>query len=166
MTLDTITLDPSLGRQLDLPELVSLVQLYAEDTALWLPRVRFRADSRWWARLHGDDNVDVWLLSWMQDQTTELHDHGDSTAAFTVVQGALEELRVQGGELTATDLRPGRTQWVSPGVVHDVRNVESLPAVSLHAYSPPLTSMTYYRQTGGGLVPTHTVTGREPESTK
>jgi hypothetical protein len=83
-----------------------------------------------------------------------------------VVQGALEEVRIEAGKLSATDLGPGRTQWVAPGVVHDVRNVESLPAVSIHAYSPPLTSMTYYRQDGASLVPTHTVTGREPESNK
>ena len=68
------------------------------------------------------------------------------------------------GGLTATDLRPGRTQWVAPGIVHDVRNVAALPAVSIHAYSPPLSSMTYYRQDWDRLVPVKTVTGREPEA--
>jgi mannose-6-phosphate isomerase-like protein (cupin superfamily) len=101
----------------------------------------------------------------MPDQTTELHDHGRSTGAFTVVQGALEEVRaVPSGALTATDLRPGRTQWVAAGVVHDVRNVAALPAVSIHAYSPPLTQMTHYRLTSRRLVPFETVTGREPEA--
>jgi quercetin dioxygenase-like cupin family protein len=163
MSLDTLS--PT-GRSLDLPELIELVRLFADDTSLWQPQVRFRAESRWWTRLHGDGDSDVWLLTWMQDQVTELHDHGGSTAAFTVVQGALEEVRLEAGALSATDLRPGRTQWVAPGLVHDVRNVESLPAVSIHAYSPPLTAMTYYRQSGATLVPTHTVTGREPESIK
>jgi quercetin dioxygenase-like cupin family protein len=156
---------PTLDR-LELPELVDVVRGYADDPDLWLPRVRFTADSRWWTQLHGDDTHDVWLLSWLQDQTTELHDHGGSTAAFTVVQGALEEVRVDAGGISRTDLRPGLTQWVAPGVVHDVRNVQSLPAVSIHAYSPPLTSMTYYRQDGAALTPVRTVTGREPESVK
>jgi quercetin dioxygenase-like cupin family protein len=167
MTLDTLSPPAaavSLAR-LDLPQLVDLVRRHAEASDLWLPRVRFSADRRWWTRLHGDEVSDVWLLTWLQDQTTELHDHGGSTAAFTVVQGALEEVRIEAGELSATALTPGRTQWVAPGVVHDVRNVASLPAVSIHAYSPPLTSMTYYRQDEDVLVPTHTVTGREPEST-
>jgi quercetin dioxygenase-like cupin family protein len=106
------------------------------------------------------------LLTWLQDQTTELHDHGGSTAAFTVVQGALEEVRVEDGHRSAIGLRPGRTQWVAPGIVHDVRNVDVLPAVSIHAYSPPLTSMTYYRQDSAALTPIRTVEGREPESTK
>ncbi len=157
---------PTLDRRLELPELVELVRSYAADTELWQPRVRFSAESRWWTRLHTDGDADVWLLSWMQDQTTELHDHGGSTAAFTVVQGALEEVRIDAGQLTATVLRPGRTQWVAPGIVHDVRNVHAKPAVSIHAYSPPLSSMTYYRQDGATLVPTHTITGREPESNK
>ena len=128
--------------------------------------VQFNAASRWWTQLHGDDSHDVWLLSWLQDQTTELHDHGGSTAAFTVVQGALEEVRADAGDLARTHLRPGVIQWVAPGVVHDVRNVRSLPAVSIHAYSPPLASMTYYRQDGSALTPVRTVTGREPESAK
>jgi quercetin dioxygenase-like cupin family protein len=163
MSLDTLS--PT-GRSLDLPELVELVRRFADDTSLWQPQVRFRSESRWWTRLHGDGDSDVWLLTWMQDQLTELHDHGGSTAAFTVVRGALEEVRIESGELSAADLRPGRTQWVAPGVVHDVRNVQATPAISIHAYSPPLTSMTYYRQDGASLVPTHTVTGREPESNK
>ncbi len=147
-----------------LPLLVDLVRDIVEDTDLWLPQVRFSAQSRWWTRLLSHSDVDVWLLTWLQDQTTELHDHGDSTAAFTVVQGSLDEARFESGRLTSTGLRPGRTQWVAPGVVHDVRNVHSLPAVSIHAYSPPLTSMTYYRQDGRSLTPTRTVSGREPES--
>jgi mannose-6-phosphate isomerase-like protein (cupin superfamily) len=151
--------------RLSLPDLVDLVRYYAEAPDLWRPEIRFRAESRWWTRLHSDDDSDVWLLTWMRDQTTELHDHGGSTAAFTVVQGALEEVRADpSGALTATELRPGRTQWVAPGVVHDVRNVSVLPAVSIHAYSPPLTSMTYYAQRSGGLVPVKTVSGREPEA--
>jgi quercetin dioxygenase-like cupin family protein len=155
---------PTLTPRLPLPDLVDLVRYYAEAPDLWLPQVRFTAQSRWWTRLHSDDESDVWLLTWLRDQTTELHDHGGSTAAFTVVQGALEEVRVDAGTLSATELRPGRTQWVAPGIVHDVRNVAPLPAVSIHAYSPPLHSMTYYRRDGVDLVPVQTVTGREPES--
>jgi quercetin dioxygenase-like cupin family protein len=156
----------TLENRLELPELVDLVRTYAEDPDLWLPKVRFSATSRWWTLLHADDQSDVWLLTWLQDQTTELHDHGGSTAAFTVVQGALEEVRVEQGQRSSADLRPGRTQWVAPGIVHDVRNVDVLPAVSIHAYSPPLTSMTYYRQDGSELTAIRTVEGREPESNK
>jgi hypothetical protein len=31
-----------------------------------------------------------------------------------------------------------------PRYVHDVRNLSEAPAVSVHAYSPPLTTMSFY----------------------
>jgi len=41
--------------------------------------------------------------------------------------------------------------------VHDVRNAAAgTVAVSVHAYSPPLSSMTGYNLTPGGLVPAAT----------
>jgi hypothetical protein len=37
--------------------------------------------------------------------------------------------------------------------VHDVINVFGEPAVSVHAYSPPLTAMRRYDLTPDGLIP-------------
>lgn len=31
-------------------------------------------DARWFTRLHADDELDVWLISWVAGHTTELHD--------------------------------------------------------------------------------------------
>jgi hypothetical protein len=50
-----------------------------------------------------------------------------------------------------------------PRYVHDVRNLGSLPAVSVHAYSSPLTSMTYYELADGELVPVLDVATDDPE---
>lgn len=38
------------------------------------------------------------------------------------------------------------------GHVHDVINAHAEPSVSVHAYSPPLTAMSYYRVEPGGLL--------------
>lgn len=57
--------------------------------------------ARWWTRIWHDPDVDVWLLSWLPGHTTELHDHGDSAAAFTVVRGALTETRAEAGTRAA-----------------------------------------------------------------
>lgn len=46
---------------------------------------------RWSTRLWGDDDVDVWLISWVPERSTELHDHAGSLGALTVVSGALAE---------------------------------------------------------------------------
>ena len=35
--------------------------------------------------------------------------------------------------------------------LHDVGNVSGMPAVSVHAYSPPLTAMRRYAMTAAGL---------------
>ena len=48
--------------------------------------------------------------------------------------------------------------------VHDVRNRCEAPAVSVHAYSRPLTSMTYYDVEDGELVALATVATTDPEA--
>ena len=40
--------------------------------------------------------------------------------------------------------------------MHDVVNAFAAPAVSVHAYSPPLTAMRRYELTAAGLVHTST----------
>lgn len=146
--------------------LAAVVRDLAAQEETWLPQVRFERGTRWWTRLEGPPGIDVWLLSWLTTQGTELHDHGDSAAAFTVVQGALTEVRAAGGQLTTQHLRSGDVQTVAPAVVHDVVNRESRPAVSIHAYAPRLTRMTYYRWGVHGLTVARSVTTTEPESAR
>lgn len=151
--------------RLDLAELITLVRAVAPDDTAWRPLVRFDRTTRWWTRLHADDAVDVWLLTWLRDQATDLHDHGGSAAAFTVVSGAVEEVRAgPTGDLTRWNRRRGETRWVAPTVVHDVRNVAVEPAVTIHAYTPPLARMTYYRRTRRRLAAARTVRISEPEA--
>jgi hypothetical protein len=49
-----------------------------------LPYAGIRTEERWFTRLHSDDEVDVWLISWVPNQATELHDHGGSLGALTL----------------------------------------------------------------------------------
>ena len=145
-------------------DLIPLVRTLAADLALWRPHVRFDASSRCWSRLPSPPDVDVWLLTWLPDQGTELHDHGDSAAALTVVEGSLVEVQAdRDGQLTPSRLATGDTHWVAPGVVHDVVNRSTRPAVSIHAYAPRLTRMTFWSATGAGLAPTRTVLTDQPE---
>ena len=158
----TFTLDLA-PQSLDLDDLVQVVRGVAADELRWRPRVRFRSESRWWTRLHGDDALDVWLLTWLQDQSTDLHDHGASAAAFTVIEGRLSEVRLAGLTERATLVPPGGIVTVAPGVVHDVRNPSGRAAISIHAYSPPLREMTYYRQESSGRLAVDQVVRRELE---
>jgi predicted metal-dependent enzyme (double-stranded beta helix superfamily) len=122
-------------------------------------------DDRWWTLLSTDDHVDVWLLSWLPGQTTDLHDHGSCAAAFTVVRGLLSEVRVDGHGPATTNLhRPHSTTWLAPGVIHDVTGAGVNPSVSIHAYSPPLREMTYYAaDPHGRLRAVRTVHTDQPE---
>lgn len=115
---------------------------------------------RWFARIHGDEELDIWLISWVPGHATELHDHGGSLGALTVLSGALSEFRWDGRKLRRRRLEAGDQAGFPLGWVHDVvwapRSVEgpvdigtgaSAPTLSVHAYSPPLTAMSYYEVT-------------------
>jgi len=114
-------------------------------------------DDRWFARLHGDDEVDVWLISWAPGHRTELHDHGGSLGALTLLTGSLDEFRWDGEKLRCRRLKGGDQAGFPLGWVHDVvwaptgpgPSVTSpaVPSLSVHAYSPPLTVMSYYEVT-------------------
>jgi mannose-6-phosphate isomerase-like protein (cupin superfamily) len=107
-------------------------------------------DRRWYRRLYADPFVDVWLISWATSQAAELHDHAGSLGALTVVSGRLDEQRWTGTGLRTRTLRAGRSAGFPLGHVHDVENRAVEPAVSVHAYSPPLTAMSYYGVTPDG----------------
>ncbi|GAA4973070.1 cysteine dioxygenase family protein [Kineococcus glutinatus] len=145
--------------------LAALVRGIAARPQLWRPAVRFGAAERWWTRLDAPAGVDVWLLTWLRSQGTDLHDHGGSAAAFTVVAGTLTESRAtRDGALHAVPLTPaGGARTVEPDVVHDVRNDHDEPAVSIHAYAPRLQRMSFYAVTGTGLTRVRTVRTDEPE---
>ena len=125
-----------------------------------LPKGGAPTSERWFTRLHGDDELDVWLISWVPERATELHDHGGSLGALTVVSGALTETRWDGGALRERRLDAGDQAGFPLGWVHDVvwappssvtvQNTPQnpvqnpAPTLSVHAYSPPLTAMSYY----------------------
>jgi hypothetical protein len=88
------------GRHLSLTDLRGVVERYADDVRAGEHLPEFRTDERWHVRLHQDDDVDVWLISWTAEQGTELHDHGGSAGAFHVVSGTLTEDTVVSDTLT------------------------------------------------------------------
>lgn len=140
-----------------LKELAEIAATYASQNE-WVERVRLRSDRRWYERLHLGPDYDVWVISWMPGQSTGFHDHGDSAGAFVVTTGSLEEHRP--GERVKT-LQAGERRAFGPDYAHDVRNVSSAPAISIHAYSPPLTEMNEYELDDDRLVPRAGAAGEE-----
>jgi len=133
------------------------------------PYIEFDSEQRWHRRIYRDQRVDVWLISWLPTQGTQLHDHGGSAGSFTVVSGELSEavyLRTGrgAGTLQERDHRAGRSVGFDPRYVHDVRNISDTPAISVHAYSRPLSSMTYWDVEDGELVRLATLQTDDPEA--
>jgi len=143
--------------RLRLPDLLHTTDRFADEVLRGcfnrlLPHDGPPTDARWFTRLHADDELDVWLISWVPGHTTELHDHGGSLGALTVLSGALHEYRWDGERLRRRRLDAGDQAAFPLGWVHDVVGAPTLadPAtttLSVHAYSPPLTAMSYYEVT-------------------
>jgi hypothetical protein len=137
------------------PDHLALAAGYAADPARWPIAPRFNPVDRWYHRLTVADDHEVWLLTWLPGQGTELHDHGGSAGAFQVVEGTLTEdtvtsdngpVRVAGRELGA-----GAGRRFGPRHIHRITNRSGRPAISVHVYGPALTTMTRYQVGPDGL---------------
>lgn len=135
-------------------ELLQIARRTAGHSRLWRDQVRFATDQRWYSRLAQGDDHEVWLLTWLPGQRTGYHDHGESAGAFVVASGCLAELAACGGrpEPAGRTLRAGDARSFGSHYVHDVRNDSMTPAVSIHAYSPALTSMRRFEVAEDGLL--------------
>jgi len=118
---------------------------FAAATPLWRGVVRHDPDGRQPVRLIATERYEVWVIGWTTGQHVQVHDHGPSAGAVAVTEGELTEVlpRRVGGAVERT-LETGRLRHLAVGTVHDVVNRAAAPATSLHVYSPPLTTMTYY----------------------
>jgi hypothetical protein len=151
-----------------------LAAALASAAPAWLDLVEYRPSSRWTHLLPADEaagaidpdlhadlaSAQIWLLSWLPEQGTPLHDHGTSAGAFSVVRGTLTERVVAAGRTgvheTTDELTAGRVRHFGPHYVHQVTNLGPEPAVSVHVYSPGLAWMNTYRVDGAALVRTGT----------
>jgi rhodanese-related sulfurtransferase len=137
-------------------QLANIVFLFTSSDG-WMDKVRLRADQRWYERVYHGSDYDIWGISWLPGQSTGFHDHGASSGALVVATGILEEHRP--GERTCV-IHPGKPRAFGPDYAHDVRNVSLAPAISIHAYSPPLSDMNEYELDGSRLVPRDRASGK------
>lgn len=136
-----------------LARLSGLVTSIATAPRAWRPVVRFSREHRWFSRIALTDEYEIWLLSWLPGQHTGFHDHGMASGAFAVCAGELREtLAVPGGRrVSHRAASQGSLTAFRSAHLHDVANAGRAPAVSVHAYSPPLTAMRRYQMTPAGL---------------
>src|SRR4029079_11571014 len=128
-----------------------VVRGIAERPDLWRPLIVIDRERRRYELLYEDRWIDIWVLSWMPGQRTGFHDHDRSGVGLCCAQGALDEgMLVLGGRATPIRLDAGVSRNGAGGYIHSVAHVAGEPAVSIHAYSPPLMVVGQYSQDPSG----------------
>jgi len=140
-----------------------IVREMAAQRASWRPLVRYDPARRWYQLLEQRDDHEIWLLSWLPGQYTGFHDHGRSAGAYTVAEGCLAERGARRGRpwRRSRYVAAGAARSFGPWYIHEVRNSSAVPAVSVHAHSPPLTGMQRFDLVAGRLVAGAAETGAQ-----
>lgn len=131
-------------------QLLRTARLFASDPEL--PNlVDHQSAERRWVELDSSPYLQIWLLSWPVGTDTGWHDHGPSAGAFLTVSGTLREQTQHGHRRVDRTLIAGEGRSFGPKHIHLVANVGLETALSVHLYTPRLTSMTRYAVTPAGL---------------
>jgi hypothetical protein len=96
------------------------------------------------------ETYDAWLIHWPVGSGLEAHDHGGSIGAFAVVSGVLDEDVERDGQTVTRRVGVGQSVAFGGDHVHAVVNRGIAGATSVHVYSPPLSSMNFYRESPDG----------------
>ena len=101
---------------------------------------------RVYQQIWDDEHVNAWVICWSEDQDTGFHDHDESAAAIGVISGRVREDRLRLGEAPRSrTFGPGAIFTVPAVAIHRVLHAGDAPAVTIHAYSPPLVRVGAYR---------------------
>jgi Cysteine dioxygenase type I len=150
------------GRDLDGGELCELVARIAAEPVRWRPLVRADTAARHFEQLWLDEHVGVWVITWARGNDTGFHDHDVSCGAVAVVEGEIvEERLVVGGPPLRLPRRAGETFGFDASHVHRMRKDDAALAVSIHAYSPPLSRMGAYEVDADGTLRRRSISSAE-----
>lgn len=97
---------------------------------------------------------DAWVIRWRPRAELDLHDHGGARGVLHVADGELHEQyadRRSPHALRSRTVSAGTSITISASTVHAVANVGPADALSVHVYSPPLSTMTFYEASAGSL---------------
>ena len=148
------------------PKLREVVNRALDAREGWEHLVREDRDERVCELLHRDEDVELWLVCWADGHDTGFHDHDASTGLIAVLDGAIREERLAVGASPIAGVHAeGAWVTVPRGDIHRVTHVAGEPAVTLHAYSPPLERVGTYAVADDGRLrryPTTAETVLEP----
>lgn len=116
-------------------------------TATSAPPLPLVDGSRCYTKLLATVDYDVWLIAWAASGALDLHDHGGARGVARVVEGQLVETYtdlIERHPLRSLTIAAGQATAFGATRVHEVWNPGPAVALSVHAYSPPLATMTFY----------------------
>ena len=143
-------------------ELEDFVADLAATPDRWRHLVHHTNDVRVYEQIVDDADVNAWVICWSEDQDTGYHDHDESSAAIAVISGQVREDRLRlGGEARSRVLGPGSVFTVPAVAIHRVLHAGDGTAVTIHAYSPPLTRSGAYRIGPDGELERELLSGEE-----
>jgi predicted metal-dependent enzyme (double-stranded beta helix superfamily) len=121
-------------------DLARLTRLFATRAADELHQAaRFDPVQPWRLRLAATEQVEVWLQTWLPGQGTGPHQHGGAAGAYTILLGELTGTWRSGRGRTRQAVRvAGSGASFDPDGLHALQNRGTIEAISVHAYSPPL----------------------------
>jgi quercetin dioxygenase-like cupin family protein len=131
-------------------QLLRTARLFASNPEL-PTLVDHQSEQRRWVELDSSPYLQIWLLSWPAGSETRWHHHGESAGAFLTVRGTLREQTPHGHRRLDRTLIAGQGRSFGPNHIHHVSNVGLETALSVHLYTPRLTTMTRYDMTSAGL---------------
>jgi predicted metal-dependent enzyme (double-stranded beta helix superfamily) len=150
------------GRDLLREELRGVVEQLAATPRRWRGLLAHDELERRYVQLLRDVHLDVWAIAWVPDNDTGFHDHDVSCGAVAVVEGVLTEDRLcLGGGTRTRRVGAGESFTFAASEIHRVQHAAGLPAVSVHAYSPPLWRMGAYEVGTDGELARHAVSYAE-----
>ena len=139
---------PSGHRNADLAELAQRLKICDGAWAALAPYLAFDARQYRRVRVFRNEHWEGLLLCWLPGQATAVHDHGASVGISFVLSGELTEERwtpvAEGKPLALAgqcQVTRGDAAVELLDTIHRVSNRSGEPAVSLHVYSPPLTTL-------------------------
>jgi quercetin dioxygenase-like cupin family protein len=138
---------------LSVAELERFVTGLASECERWQHLVRHVDDVRVYELIWDSDDVNAWVICWSEDQDTGFHDHDESAAAIKVIGGRIRDERLTlGSSPQSRVLGAGSTITIPPTAIHRVLHAGTGPAVTIHAYSPPLRRTGAYRVSADGAL--------------
>jgi predicted metal-dependent enzyme (double-stranded beta helix superfamily) len=149
---------PAATGALSRAQLRTLAEGIASADHLWRHLVRHEPDRRVYEELLLEDpqfvsSVGIWLICWMNDHDTGFHDHDISSGAVAIAAGALRDERLTvGAALRSRTYEAGESFDFGPSDIHRMSHAGGGPAISIHAYSPPLQRMGAYDVDSDGVL--------------